>query len=181
MSLQSFRTHKSLPPPNSVNLVALAPATPNTESSQVVDFETVAVETVASKSEQEETGASEIVASETMPTQKIAHPKTTSPVSSVLSSEPSWLELAQTKGPEIFNKLCLSLFAEMKAYFDHTILLSYNEATQNVLALTWDVDLNESASKLYSLEAPSVLRIVKNTEKPYHGSPVINDFNEKFF
>lgn len=115
---------------------------------------------------------------ETMPAHNIiAQPKMTS----VLPSEQSWLELVQTKGTDLFGKLCSELFIEMKAYFDHTILLSYNEASKNVLAMVWDVDLNESSSKIYSLETPSVLRIVRNTEKPYHGSPVINDFNEKFF
>jgi hypothetical protein len=102
-------------------------------------------------------------------------------VKSQTPPEKSWLELAQANGKDLFKKLSSELFAELKAYFDHTILLGYIETTKSVVALVWDVDLSEGSQKIYSLEAPSVLRIVRNTEKPYHGSPVINEFNEKFF
>lgn len=94
----------------------------------------------------------------------------------------SWLENLRLYNVAKFDELSHQLFESLKTFFELSMVVAFNENEKSVKVLVWDQQFSDKgSSKTYSLEQPSFFRITKNTEKSYHGYPVNNEINEKFF
>lgn len=94
----------------------------------------------------------------------------------------SWLEKIQAKNSQMFHQICENLFSSLSAYFEQILILSYNDLSLTVKTLKWNDHFPSNvAIKKYDISTPNIFRIVAMSEKPFHGAPIMNDFNENFF
>lgn len=98
------------------------------------------------------------------------------------TTEKSWLEKAKESNQNLFKLSCDQIFTDLSAYLDQLIILSYNELSLSITPLYWNDHLPSNVSvRSYQITSPNIFRIVSMSEKPFHGAPILNDFNEKFF
>ena len=99
-----------------------------------------------------------------------------------ISVELSWLEQLQNKNTSAFKQIGTELFNTMSTFYEHSMVLSYHEDSTTMTTVLWDQKFpNDVKKKKYQLINPSIFKIVKNSEKPFHGQPHLNEFNDTFF
>ncbi len=93
------------------------------------------------------------------------------------------IEKIRKQGQDLFDKEVLASLQLLKTFFKKSMLLAIGDKDQLIKPILWDNSFNiqKPQTTEFNLKAPSIFKIVSNTQKPYHGFVVLNDINEAFF
>lgn len=95
----------------------------------------------------------------------------------VKTSGEDFLQKLKKKNAKVFEESAQFLCEEIKAHFESVWILSYFKPKNLVQTLASSEAHSEA--KTFELQGPSFLKILAQTERPFHGPPHLNEENEK--